>query len=194
MQTIDKIYECVNSSTMILIISDKKLLLNSLLDSIYKKYIGQKTIFDSRKNLMQKLTSIKGKLIKLNYDLGKVQFRSSRNQGLGEDFQTLKLCLTDNFSKILISANSASSGLQITDSLNNISYYYDVRINREFDAFDLVIFIDKKDIKLIRYSGQNRNIKKEENIINIDTLIRSTKLKQLQKSMNDENRKKDQNV
>ena len=184
MQTIEKIYDYVNSSTMILIIGDKKSLLDSLFDSIYKKYPDQKTVFDSRKKLLQKLSSIKGKLIRLDYDLGKVQFRSSRNQGLSEDFVTLKMCLQDNNSKILIRANSFSSGLQIDDYPNN-NYYYGVRVNREFDAFDLVLFIDKKDIKIIRCSGQGRNIKKEDNIINIDTLIRSTKLKQLQKKLNE---------
>lgn len=182
MQTIDKIYEYVDSSIMILIISDKKSLLDSLFDSIYKKHKSQKIILDSRKSLLQKLTSIKGKLIKLNYDLCKIQFRSSRSQGLGEDFQTLRLCLQDNLSKILVRSNKISCGLQISNYLFN-RYYNEVKIDREFDAFDLVIFIDTKDIKIIRCSGQSRNINDEKNIINIAPLIRSTKLKQLQKKI-----------
>ncbi len=65
MQNLDKIYEYVKASTMILIINNNsKSLLDSLFNIIYNKYDLSKCKVESTRKLMLKLLTIKNKLIR----------------------------------------------------------------------------------------------------------------------------------
>ena len=171
MNDINKLQEYIKDSSMILVINNNsKLLMNTLFDSIYKKYSLSKTQFDSRRRLISKLSRIKNKLIKLNFDLTKIQFTSSSNNKiqLRTDFLTLKTNIQENKSKLLLKTNLAfydknpSFHLAVEDW--NSPYY---RI------FDLIIFIDKDNIKIVdKYRTTKATLE-------IDQLIRKTKLKKL---------------
>jgi len=174
MQNTDKIYEHIKDSTTILIINNNsKLLLESLCDSISRRSTLQIIDFESRKGLMKKLTSIKNKFIKINYDLDLIQFRSSKNpSGLRSDFITVKVCVGDNNSKILFKTDAKL--------YNKHNYNYWSDLLPQYEAFDAIIYLDKKEAKILRSGGFSRvRFDVENYIFNIDSLIRSTKLRQI---------------
>lgn len=175
MESLDKIHAHVERSTMILVVSNNtKSLLDTLFNSLYKKCSLQKVKFETRKGLMRKLPKIKNKIIKIEYDLEKIQFSSSTNTTREHTtFLTLKAYLKENNSKLLIKTDVS----KIKDFSKALSY----SIPPKYQLFDLVIYLDKKEIKLIRYA--DRTYKKGENIFDINRLLRNTKLKQIQKKI-----------
>ena len=176
MKSLDKIYEYVEKSTIILILNDNsRSLLDSLFNSIYKKYPHKKTKFESRKGIMRKVYKIKDKLIKVDFDITKIQFSSSNSPSkLDVDFVTLKAMLTENNSKILLKSDK---------TLHKTEYHIP-----GYKSADLVILIDKENIKIVKnvhnaeFGSQYIWLGKikEENIYPLDQLLRSTKLKKIQ--------------
>jgi len=175
MENLDTIHEHLKESTTILIINNNsKLLLDSLCNYISRKNSLQVIDFDSRKGLMKKLTSIKNKFVKINYDLDLIQFRSSKNpSGLRSDFITVKVCARDNNSKILYKTDAKL--------YNKHKYNFWSDLLPQYEAFDAVIYLDKKEAKILRSGGFSRvRFDVENYIFNIGSLIRSAKLKQIE--------------
>jgi len=180
MRNLDEIQQYITNSTMILIINNhSKSLLNYVFDLIYNKYLLQKTTCDTSKGLMRKLINIKGKLIKIDFDLKKIQFSSSNNKKLDDDFETLKLSLIQNNSKLLVKTDLLSNKDYINIDFTN--YYHRLP---QYNAFDFILLIDKTNIKIIkaRYNFQYSFFEKNENdtTFDITSLIRSIKLKKIQ--------------
>ena len=185
MENLEKIYEYVNDkdSTMILIINNNsKLLFDSLFNSIYKKYSSQKTKLESRKGLMRKLIKIKDRLIKIDFDLKKVQFSSSTNSSkIWAEFNELKLSVLENNSKMLFRMDINNANLNFTQSkIYDIKYYIKHNVP-QYNIFDLIILVDVKNIRLIRRVNFY-----DDETYDINTLIRAAKLKQLQKKIKKE--------
>lgn len=185
MENLEKIYEYVKEkdSTMILIINNNsKLLFDSLFNSIYKKYSSQKTKLESRKGLMRKLVKINDRLIKIDFDLKKVQFSSSTsNRKIWTEFNELKLSIKENNSKLLFRTDINSSNLNFSESNTfDISYYIKHNIPQS-NIFDLIILVDVKNIRLIRRVNFY-----DDETYDINTLIRAAKLKQLQNKIKKE--------
>jgi len=190
MRTLDELYEYVNDSTMILVINNNsKSLLDSLYTSIYNKYSLSKCKCNTRGHLMRKFSTIKSKLIKVDFDLKYVQFSSSTaNSKTIDDFDNLKLYLIENNSKILFKIDLSS----YTD-LFEILRFQQYKLIPQYMIFDLIILIDKKDIKILKYETENKSFNmfsnygnKENMIFNIDRLIRKVKLSKIKKLYNEE--------
>lgn len=179
MNNLDKIHEYVKESTMILIINNNsKSLLDALFNSIYNKYNSKKIRIDSGKKLFFKLMNLKDKLIRIEYDLSKIQFTSSNNNNrLDSEFFLLKTYLSDNNSKLLIKTN-LSNYKEITDVTK---FFYN---QRKYNIFDLVILIDKNSIKILKNENDPCNVykfnKEENGVFNLEPLLRHTKLTQIQ--------------
>ena len=172
MDEINKIGENIKRSTMILVINNNsKLLFDTLLDSIYKKYNPPKIKISSRKKLLFKLSRIKNKMILLDFDLKKIQFSSSSNdsQKIRGNFLELKDFLTVNGSKLLVKTDVVF----YKEKIDFNTFYLS---NSIFYLFDLIIFIDKEKLKVIKRDfGVNRS---EE--LKLEQLIRKSKLKKLE--------------
>lgn len=190
MKNLDEIYEYVNDVTTILVINNNsKLLLDSLYNSIYNKYSASKCKCNTRNHLMRKFSVIKSKLIRVDFDLKNAQFSSSTaNSKTTEDFKLLKSYLIENNSKILFK-NDLSSYSDILTTLKFQAY----RLIPQYSIFDLIILIDKQDIKILKYESENKSFNmfsnygnKENMIFNIDSLIRKVKLSKIKKFYNEE--------
>jgi hypothetical protein len=174
MKSLDEIYEYINSDNnlaMILIISNNKSksLLNYLFNTIYKKCTLQKIEYDKCKGLIKRVEKHLKKIIKINLELTKIRFSSSNNPAkLYTDFVLLKSIVFDNMSKILFKTN-----------LTSYKNYVDLKNLREsiiaYDIFDLIIFIDKDDIKVLK--SRKRNL---DGVFLMEQLLRKVKLKQIQ--------------
>ena len=116
---------------------------------------------------MKKISIIKQKFVRIDLDLSKIQLSSSNSrERVQNDFKTLKDYLIENNSKIIFKNNTKLKFDIISKSIYSyIPLYY---------IFDLVIFIDKKEIKITKNDYNHDNC-----IINIDSLIRKIKLKKL---------------
>lgn len=172
----DKIYDYVEQSTMILIINNNsKLLLDTLVNSIYKKCPLQKIKYEKCKGLFRKIEKVKDKIIKVDLDLNKIRFTSSNNPTkLHSDFTILQSVIENNKSKLIIKTD-----------LSNYKQYMDIRnFNQNivaFNVFDLIIFIDKEYIRLLRI----RSVPwfNDEKYYPLDQLLRKAKLNQLKERL-----------
>lgn len=188
MENLDNIHKYINDSTMILVINNNsKSLLESLFNLLYNKYSSTKLKCTTTKGLMSKLSKIKNKLIRHETDLSKIQFSSSKNNSkLREDFGNLSLFLTENNSKILLKFDISSYVFDYEDTFRP----YDLlrKIVPQYNLFNLVILIDKNDVKILQYITENESFNmfdqygnKEKHKFDITTLIRSTKLKKIRR-------------
>lgn len=191
MENLDKIHEIIKDATMILIINNNsKSLLDHVFNLIYNKYSSFKVKCNTRSHLIQKFSTIKEKLIRVEFDIKNIQFSSSTaHSKISEDFKNLKLFLMENKSKILFKSDLSSYNIDIFDTLKYSAY----RLIPQYNIFDLVILIDKKDIKIIKLENEFKyfNIfspygNEEKYIFDITTLLRSTKLKKIQKRIENE--------
>jgi len=167
MQNLDKIHDYILESNMILIMNNNsQLLLNALMNKIYNKYPLKKRQIRTGKGLYKKLIDVKDKLVKINIRLSKIQLGSSTNKNkIYYDFKILQACVVENKSKLLFYE---------TKEFNyhfRKNPYYNMPL---YNVFDLIIMIDKNDIKIIKY----RNGSDKEKF-DIKPLLRSTKLRQL---------------
>lgn len=179
-QDLDKIYEFIyrdNLKLILIINNNSKLVLNYLYNSIYNKYPLSKVKCSSGKGLMKKLSSIKNKLIRIDLTLNKVQLSSSTIQ-TDSNFNTLKTYIAENNSKILFKFDYNFDF--------NLSYHEMNQFMCKYDMFDLIILLDKNDIKILKWSYWN--IRKNNNniysvsdtyVFSILKLVRNVKLKQL---------------
>ena len=176
MMELGKIHEFVNESSMILIINNNsKSLMDYLFNSIYKKCTLQKYKFEKCKGIIGKIEKLKDKIIKIDIELNKVQFSSSNNYRKRiTEFLTLKSIIHENKSKILFKTD-LSSYKEFVD----LKYIY--RSIPSYDAFDLVILIDKECIRIINHRTSGYiHFMDGDVTFNMDQLLRKTKLKQLQ--------------
>jgi len=176
---LNKVHEYVNDSTMILIINNNsKLLLDYLFNLIYKKNSLQKYEYDKCKGIIKKIEKLKDKIIKINLDLNKVQLTSSNNRKkILTDFMVLRSIVDANCSKIL-----CKTDLSTYKEYVDLKYLY--TSIPSYDVFDLIFFIGKENIKIIKKRGvdyTSRNLDKVT--FNMDQLIRKTKLKQLKNKL-----------
>ena len=179
---LEKIYKYVNSdknSTMILIINNNsKSLLNYLCDTIYKKCTLQKIEYDKCKGLIKRVEKHQEKIIKIDLELNKIRFTSSNNPNkLYSDFVILRSIAFDNMSKLLFKTD-----------LSSYKEYVDIKNLRQniiaYDHFDLVVLIDKDDIKVLKRKGVGYARKDlDKGTFPIDQLLRKVKLKQIQERL-----------
>jgi hypothetical protein len=189
MQNLDKIYEYVKASTMILIINNNsKSLLDSLFNIIYNKYDLSKCKVESTRKLMLKLSTIKNKLIRHESDLSRIQFGSSRNSDLvTHKFSELKTYLIENNSKLLLKYDIHD--YKLDEELKSNFDYNLHRLIPQYNHFNLIILIGKNDIKIIRLDVNDYSFiylyRNEDITFNLTPLIRNTKLKKLKKISTD---------
>jgi hypothetical protein len=171
-ESINDIQEYVDKSTMILIINNNaKSLLNSLVNSIYNKCALIKYEYNKTKGLIEKVQKHKEKIIKIDLDLNKIQFTSSNNpKKLNSEFIILKSIILGNKSKILFKTD-LSTYKEYVDFKNLRNYII------AYDTFDLIILIDKTDIKILESINYSRRYLET---FSIEQLIRKVKLKQIQ--------------
>jgi len=169
MRNLDEIHEMIQRSTIILILnSHSKSVLNSLYNLIYNKYPYKKTELKNTKGLIKKISTIKSKLIRINTDLSRVQFGSSSTSiKTLENFNTLRLYIMENECKLLFQTSHFKLG-------TNGSYGNFSSIN-----FDLILLIEKNQLKVITYGYGLYKWKDEDRIFNIDKLVRNTKLNKI---------------
>lgn len=188
MQNLDNIYEYIKASTMTLVINNNsKSLLDALFNILYNKYNLPKCRITTTKGLMLKLATIKNKLIRHETDLSKIQFSSTKNSNrVRADFNELLLYLIENNSKILFKFDIYDYKLN-EESINNFEYSLHSMIP-QYDSFNLIILIGKKNIEILRFHSNSSyfsmsNIygNKENYIFDMTTLLRSTKLKKIKK-------------
>lgn len=193
MENLDKLQEYINASTMTLIINNNsKSLLDALFNVIYNKYNSSKCKIITTKRLMLKLATIKNKLIRHDLDLSRLQFSSTRNSNVvRNDFNDLKIFLIENNSKFLLKFDIREYKIN-EEPLNTLEYFLHKMIP-QYDTFNLIVLICKKDIKILRFQTENSAFSmlspygnKEGHIFDITTLIRSTKLKKIQKLYGDD--------
>lgn len=195
MRTLDELYQYVNDSTMILVINNNsKSLLDAIFNRLYNKYVAPKCKCTTSKGLMLKLSKIKNKLIRHEFDLKKIQFSSSNtNSKIRNSFNDLQLFLMENNSKILLKLDISSYKYDSDDKFDIRTERFLYGVIPQYDIFNLIIFIDKKNIKIIKYQTDKKHFNmfnsygfKEKYIFNIDSLIRNTKLKKIKLLSNKE--------
>lgn len=179
MGNIDKIYEYVEESTMILIINNNsKLLLDTLVNFIYNKSSLKKYEYTKTKGLLEKVQKQKEKIIRIDLDLNKIRFTSSNNpKKLNSEFVILQSIIVENKSKILFKTD-----------LSTYKEYVDPKNIEQsivaYDVFDLIILIDKTDIKMLQRpiyeSYRDYRPEKERKKYSIEQLLRRVKLRQIQ--------------
>ena len=146
MRKLDEIYELIYNSSMILVIgNNSKTLLDSLCNLIYKNYSFKKMEYHSTKGVLKKLSVIKQKVNKIDYDLKKVQMSSSKNnQKIFDDFGTLRAYICENKSKLLFKTNLSQS-----DYISKVIDSYQItQILPQYHTFDLIILI-KHQVNLV---------------------------------------------
>ena len=179
MESINDIHEYIDKSTMILVINNNaKSLLNYLVNSIYNKCTLPKYEYTKTKGLIERVQKQKEKIIRIDLDLNKIRFTSSNNpKKLNSEFVILQSIIVENKSKILFKTD-----------LSTYKEYIDPKnIERSivaYDIFDLIILIDKEDIKMLQrpiYESQrDYRPEKERKKYPLDILLRRVKLKQIQ--------------
>lgn len=184
MKNLDEIYEYINNEnfkTILIINNNSKILFNTFYESIYDKYLSSKMICKSGKGLMKKLSIIRNKFIRIDLSLNKIQFSSSTNQKrFDEDFETLKLYIIDNNLKIMFKTNDSIS-------IDNLSYIQKWNFQIKYDKFDMIILLDKNDIKILKdkyWNIRNNNTINDHNVYSFLKLSRRVKLKQLKNKSN----------
>ncbi len=173
MSNLDEIHEYIKTATMILVINNNsKAMLDALYNFIYKKYPNQKSKWGNGKGLFFKLCNVKNKLIRIDIDLYKVQFHSSNTHGrIREDYNSLMCCAVENNSKFLFKSDLSLYKEEI--DLRDPWYI----IFPQYQSFDLVIFIDKDKITILKEGNYTSRTKEN---YDITTLLRRTKLKKIQ--------------
>ena len=179
MKSLDEIYEYVNTDNklaMILIINNNsKSLLNYLCNTIYKKCTLQKVEYDKSKGLIRKVEKHQEKIIKVDLELNKIRFSSSNNPNkLHSDFAILKSIVFGNMSKVIFKTD-----------LSSYKEYFDIKDLRSYiiaySVFDLVILIDKKNIKIFKSNGTDYSMRTVDKVtFSMDQLLRKVKLQQIQ--------------
>jgi len=173
MENLEEIYKYFQEPTTILIINNHSTkVLDSFFDIVYNKTIARKINIKSRKGLFYKLMKIKNKLIKIDFELDSVQFSSSKTKSkIFKDFIDIKESLTENNSKLLCRTDVRLNKKIEADKIYN---YYLTNI------FQLIIFIDKEEIKLIKHKTEScRYYNDSGKTFNITKLVRGTKIKKL---------------
>jgi hypothetical protein len=132
---------------------------------------------------MLKISKINNKLIRHESDLSKIQFSSTKNNGkMKSDFNDLKLILFGVNSKILFKFDITAYKLyfeELDDLKENLQ-----RLIPQYEVFNLIVLIDKNDIKILKYNridySLNNFISSDNNVFNMDRLLRSVKLRKIQ--------------
>lgn len=187
MKNLDEIHDFIKESAMILIINNNsKSLLDYFFDFIYKKYTLPKCKIDSSKGLMLRLSKIKNKLIRLDFDLKKIQFSSSNTASvIRANFNDMQIFLSENNSKILLKIDISTYKFYTEITNRNLEYTLH-NIIPQYDVFDFILLIDKNDIKILKCTRHHSSCIfnsygiEEDKIYSIDKLLRSVKLRKIQ--------------
>jgi hypothetical protein len=181
MRPFEELYAFTNDASMTLVINNNsKPLMNSLYNIIYNKYTSPKCKVAITRKLMLKISKINNKLIRHESDLSKIQFSSTKNNGkVRSDFNDLKLILSDNNSKMLFKFDITAYKICYNE-LDDLKEYLRKLIS-QYDVFDLIILIDKNDIKILKYERNNFSLNNyiNDNVFNMDRLLRSVKLRKI---------------
>jgi len=173
MKSLDEIHEHVKESTMVLVINNnKKLLLDPLCNFIYNKYKGKKSKIRTGKGLHNKLLKIKDKFVIIDIDYNRIQLGSNKGR-LQSELNDIKLNLHDNNSMVMFKCDLRNKFIyESWEKWKINSYYY---------VFDLIIMIDVDNIKILKTPIYSRGLRNNEELDTFDIikLIRRTKLKNL---------------
>ena len=156
MKNLDDIHHLIQNSTLILVINaSSKTMSKTVFNYIYKKYSDKKRTITSTKGLLKKISEIKNTLIKIDIDIKKIQFSSSKTSDkLWTDFGTAQVYALDNESKLL---------------------FYAAQYQKEqfvYRFFDLILIVEKQQIRI-------KNRYDNDDTYSIEKLVRSTKLKEI---------------
>jgi len=191
MKNIENIYQVVEQeeTTTILIVSinNNKTLLDTLFNNVYNKYSKNKIKLTKYSKLINKISTIKNKLICCESDFKKIQLSGSTTRK-NNDFILLQSYLKDNSSKFLMQLDLSEYGFYdfthpyfLQDIQNTISDFV------PFGLCSFVILIGENKILVLK---DQSSLLKESNgyygtfsEISIDPLLRFCKLKKIKKNL-----------
>lgn len=171
MENLDNIYKYFEEPiTMLVVNNNSTKVLDEFFKLVYKKINTRKIEIRSRKGLFNKLLTICGKVIKLNYELSSIQFGSSKST-INKDFKEIRVALEENNSRLL-----CRTDVRLNSQLD-VKRIYHSNINNHFD---LIVLIEKDKMILIKCHTKSFMFYNDNGTeYDISRLVRSTKLKKI---------------